>query len=375
MEVKNKVIGEFATVRNFRVLLGTLEKPMILGNRPVKVKGQRERERQHREEVQQLAIKLKAQEEEEERQRQAAALAAGAEKAAPKPGSWMENLGRKVAVKPESWNQKPMFGGSANMSDQLLENRGTDSRVGVVLAMRNKARVISKVGNVASTFMPWQGINKSPAMPIGGNPKKEKSGDDDDEDDEEACVRYDENGNIIKKDDEDESFVSLWGGVSLDASREFEFRSAGARDGRAAQTVKPAQVFLDERASALEGLRQRRMYTFNYLDSKTIHLSGNHSPYGRPRPRVLTKRERKARAAGEAYVPVEKRRGGLENEASENDNSDESSVSDTEDVCVQSTLASPLNKSQSLTEEVSVSLRELPGEEQTRFFRMKRNSE
>ena len=130
-----------------------------------------------------------------------------------------------------------------------------------------------------------QGINKSPAIPIGGNPKKEKSGDDD-EDDEEACVRYDENGNIIKKDDEDESFVSLWGGVSLDASREFEFRSAGARfffnaicscmwcesandttnficktysytrslshthslthrDGRAAQTVKPAQVFLD----------------------------------------------------------------------------------------------------------------------------------
>jgi hypothetical protein len=66
-------------------------------------------------------------------------------------------------------------------------------------------------------------------MPIGGKPKKEKSGDDDDEDDEEACVRYDENGNLIKKDDEDESFVSLWGGVSLDASREFEFRSAGAR--------------------------------------------------------------------------------------------------------------------------------------------------
>ena len=30
-----------------------------------------------------------------------------------------------------------------------------------------------------------------------------------------------------------------------------------------------------ERASALEGLRQRRMYTFNYLDSKTIHLSGD----------------------------------------------------------------------------------------------------
>jgi len=74
-----------------------------------------------------------------------------------------------------------------------------------------------------------QGINKSPAMPIGGKPKKEKSGDDDDEDDEEACVRYDENGNIIKKDDEDESFVSLWGGVSLDASREFEFRSSGPR--------------------------------------------------------------------------------------------------------------------------------------------------
>ncbi len=74
-------------------------------------------------------------------------------------------------------------------------------------------------------------------------------------------------------------------------------------------------------------------------------------------------------------MPVAKRRGGLENEASENDNSDESSVSETEDVCVQSTLASPLNKSQSLTEEVSVSLRELPGEEQTRFFRMKRNSE
>ncbi len=50
--------------------------------------------------MQQLAIKLKAQEEEEERQRQAATLAAGAEKAAPKPGSWMENMGRKVAVKP-----------------------------------------------------------------------------------------------------------------------------------------------------------------------------------------------------------------------------------------------------------------------------------
>ena len=104
--------------------------------------------------------------------------------------------------------------------------------------------------------------------------------------------------------------------------------------------------------------------------------SGNHSPYGRPRPRVLTKRERKARAAGEAYVPVAKQGGGSENEASENDNSDESSVSDTEDVCVQSTLASPLNKSLlSLTEEVSVSLRELPGEEETRFFRMKRNGE
>ena len=70
-----------------------------------------------------------------------------------------------------------------------------------------------------------------------------------------------------------------------------------------------------------------------------------------------------------------KRRGGSENEASENDNSDESSVSDTEDVFVQSTLASPLNKSQSLNEEVSVSLRELPGEEETRFFRMKRNGE
>ena len=50
--------------------------------------------------MQQLAIKLKAREEEEERQRQAATLAAGAEKAAPKPGSWMENLGRKVATKP-----------------------------------------------------------------------------------------------------------------------------------------------------------------------------------------------------------------------------------------------------------------------------------
>jgi hypothetical protein len=50
--------------------------------------------------VQQLAIKLKVQEEEEERQRQAATLAAGAEKAAPKPGSWMENIGRKVVVKP-----------------------------------------------------------------------------------------------------------------------------------------------------------------------------------------------------------------------------------------------------------------------------------
>jgi len=67
-------------------------------------------------------------------------------------------------------------------------------------------------------------------MPIGGKPKKEKSGDDEDEDyDDEVCVRYDENGNIIKNDDEDESFVSLWGGLSLDASREFEFRSSGAR--------------------------------------------------------------------------------------------------------------------------------------------------
>ena len=34
-----------------------------------------------------------------------------------------------------------------------------------------------------------------------------------------------------------------------------------------------------ERASALEGLRQRRMYTFNYLDSKTIHLSGDFDFY------------------------------------------------------------------------------------------------
>jgi len=77
-------------------------------------------------------------------------------------------------------------------------------------------------------------------------------------------------------------------------------------------------------------------------------------------------------------VPVAKKGGGSENEASENENSDESSVSDTEDLCVQSTLASPLNKSLtsvSLTEEVSVSMRELPGEEETRFFRMKRNGE
>ncbi len=75
-------------------------------------------------------------------------------------------------------------------------------------------------------------------------------------------------------------------------------------------------------------------------------------------------------------MPVAKKRGGSENEASENDNSDESSVSDTEDVCVQSTLASPLNKSLlSLTEEVSVSLRELSGEEEPRFFRMERNGE
>jgi len=37
-----------------------------------------------------------------------------------------------------------------------------------------------------------------------------------------------------------------------------------------------------ERASALEGLRQRRKYTFNYLDSKTIHLSGDFTFLGGP---------------------------------------------------------------------------------------------
>ena len=177
---------------------------------------------------------------------------------------------------------------SSPMTSLAKGNLGEWVAVGVVMSNKEKTLSTPKTGNKASSFMPWQQINKSPVMVLSKFQDSDESSSTEDEEEE----AREETEKRPKGDDLDDT-PSLWGGGSHALIR------IESLDGnRALCAPRNSPGYYAARREAEQGRDGRTSswgaYVFATLENETNQAAtaaGCHSPYGRPRAHGLPQLE------------------------------------------------------------------------------------
>ncbi len=177
---------------------------------------------------------------------------------------------------------------SSPLTSLAKGNLGEWVAVGVVMSSKKKPSSTPKTGNKASSFMPWQQINKSPVMVLSKFQDSDESSSTDDEEEKER----EESEKKPKGDDLDYT-PSLWGGGSHALIR------IESLDGnRALCAPRNSPGYYAARREAEPGRDGRTSswgaYVFATLENETKQAAtaaGCHSPYGRPRAHGLPQLE------------------------------------------------------------------------------------